>query len=456
MITVPLLSLFFAEQAAAVPVPSGLTASLIGLPAGGAAAAGAQAAVMADGAVKAMLIAKFKAAAATAVCALVAVSAAVAPAAMSGSSAEPDQETARLSEPAFILIDRSVSESDWSADGTAIVYIRYNRTGSLDFQLTGPEGKNRKIISFHPDSPEIPARHFGGPAWHPSGNFLAFFAQHPEAKSEKDDESAVYGVNSNLWILRISDGRVWNMTGYPVSAWYRLSGVTGPRFSPDGKRLIWSELVYLPSGDAALELGGWQFAAADFSIDNDVPVLENTERFEIGTQACFVHVCSFTPGGSGLLISANPDTGQAVHGLDILELDINTRALKPLTVSPAAWDSRACFLDSGKRILWMADRDVPDPYPPVSSNVWKNGRAAELWCMDRSGAGKKRITFFTENGHADNRWLKEQAGNVRMIRVADFSCDPNGRYAVCTVSFVGPEGGRDSLLVRIDLDSRLK
>ena len=447
IVTAPLLSLFFTEHAAAAAVPSGLTASLTGLSAGGAAAATVQAAAMAHGAVKAMLIAKIKAAAASAVSVLAVLSAAVIPAAVSGF----------VSEPAIMLMGRTVRESAWSADSGSLAYIRYNRQAEkLKLWKSDSEQKQHRRIVFDRDSAEIPERHFGGLTWHPSGRFLAFYAQHPEAQSEKDDISAVYGVNSNLWVLRLSDGRVWNLTGYPVSAWYKLTGVSSLRFSPDGKRLVWSELVYLPSGDAGLELGGWQLAAADFSIDNDVPVLGKPERFEIGTQACFVHVNCLTPGGSGLLISCNPDAGQAVHGLDIYELDLDTRSLTQLTDSPTAWDSRACFAASGNRILWVAGRDFPDPLPAVGSDAWKNGRAAELWCMDSSGAGKKRVTFFTENGHPDNDRLKEEAGNVRMIQVSDFSCDPGGRYAACTVSFFGADDGLDSLLVRIDLNSRLK
>ena len=265
--------------------------------------------------------------------------------------------------------------------------IAFDQLGAdqyFDVFTMNPDGSNEVCLTC--GRAGLPGRHMGNPAWHPSGDYVAFQAQKASAPANPISNffaNPGSGINNDIWIMNRQATRFWRLTDVPLQ-----HGVLHPHFSPNGDRLLWSELVS-PSGGP---IGEWALKIADFRTTDGVPRIENVRQHQPGRQRRFYESHGFTPDGTKIILSGNLEAGQDEKGGDIYVFDPASGDLQNLTNSPDQWDEHAQMAPSGDWIVWMSSRGVGgDPARPRT----------DYWVMRADGSDKRQITFFNAQGEPD-------------------------------------------------------
>ncbi len=377
---------------------------------------------------------------------------------------------------------------DWSPDGSRIAFDRLGADGFYDVWVMNADGTG--AVNLTDRKSGLPSKHCGNPAWHPSGKYLVFQAEKEEAPRFLDRQAEPgSGVLNDLWVIA-ADGsgarRVWRLdeaqlrrpdrakdefprqmermarrrqeqaerrawrddpsTPRPVTerdlrtaepppdpemrsfrrekgrrAWKEVPGTLHPHFSPDGRKLVWAERT----GSENRPFGSWLLRVGTFSIGADGPVLSDVKSYA-PFGAIFYESHSFSPDGSKVLFTANPD-----RRLDVCILDLATGRAEDLMRGFADWNEHAHFSPDGRAILFMSSRGYPFRARPLELKT-------EFWLMAADGSGKRRLTGFNDPASPDYR------GGATAV-AADSSWAPDGRRfagLVITASPEGPERGK--------------
>ena len=266
--------------------------------------------------------------------------------------------------------------------------IAFDQLGTdlyFDVFTMNPDGTNEVCLTC--GRTEVPGRHMGNPAWHPSGDYIAFQAQKASAPANPISDffaNPGSGINNDLWIMNRQGTRFWRMTDVPPMA----GGVLHPHFSPNGDRLLWSERLSAAGGP----IGEWALKIADFRTTDNVPRIENVQQYQPGRQRRFYEGHGFTPDGTKIIFSGNLEPGQEEGGGDIYLFHPASGELQNLTNSPDQWDEHAQMAPAGDWIVWMSSMGVGgDRARPRS----------DYWIMRADGSDKRQITFFNAQGERD-------------------------------------------------------
>lgn len=319
----------------------------------------------------------------------------------------------------------------WHPKEDLIAFDRIDSEGYFRPWLMQSDGSQQRplIVAV----PGFPTKHAGQPAWHPSGSYLALQAQQQNSPKWIHTKAAPgAGVLNDLWIISADGRRGWKVVALPSKINKHSAALLHPHFSPDGKRLIWSERI---SGNVK-PFGEWVIKLADVRFAGDgQPVLSNIRAFSPGNKKSFYETHNFHPDGRRFLF-----TGQQDVGLEIYAFDIDTGNTTRLTQDPAAWDEHAHYSPDGKKIVWMSSRELRFIVKPFDLQT-------EFWLMDADGSNPKRLTFFHDPASA-------HALRGDFAVAADIAWSPNGRSLVGLVITARPETReRDKgLIVRIDLE----
>jgi Tol biopolymer transport system component len=237
---------------------------------------------------------------------------------------------------------------DWSHATGLIAFDTLGADGYYDIGIVRADGSQRRnLTARHPD---LPSRHVGQPAWHPSGDYLVVQAEkqvHPRAGLKRAVEPGA-GVYNDLWLLVLESGRAYPLR---VVADEPGNGVLHAHFSRDGSQLAWSEM-YAPGkifGKRNL-LGRWRLMVADFSFETDGPLLSNIRAYEPGGPG-FYENHGFSPDGGSLLFSSNFE-GKGRLDSHIYTMDLRTERLVRLTQG-RGWNEHAHYSPDGEHIAWM-------------------------------------------------------------------------------------------------------
>ena len=314
---------------------------------------------------------------------------------------------------------------DWSPDGQRLAFDRLGEDGYFDVYTMATNGTDVRCLTCNKDG--LPAKSMGNPAWHPSGNYLAFQAQNAyQGLGSITDYFANpgIGVNNDLWIGDKEGVRFWRMTTVPT----QQGAVLHPQFSPQGNRLLWSERLSTDGG----KWGTWALKLADFRIDGSgVPHVDNVRTLQPGAQRQMYESHGFSPDGRLILFSGNLEAGQAETGADIYLLDPASGQLTNLTQSMDEWDEHAHFSPDGSTIVWMTNRSQ-------SWSMLFGVLHTDFWTMNADGSNKRRLTWF--NDHSSPQFL---SGGVI---AADSSWSPDGtRLATYLITDVR-RGGHSTIL----------
>jgi Tol biopolymer transport system component len=235
---------------------------------------------------------------------------------------------------------------DWSPKNV-IAFDQLGADSYFDVFTMNPDGSNERCLTCN--RPELPNRHMGNPAWHPSGDYIVFQVQKADAPVNPILDyfaNPGAGVNNDLWVMDSGATRFWRLTNVELFN----GGVLHPHFSTQGDKLLWSQRVSAQGGPT----GEWSLKVADFRISSGTPRIENIRTFQPGVQHRFYESHGFTPDGRKILFSGNLEAGQSESGGDIYTLDLDSGALTNLTNTPADWDEHAQISPRGGWIAWMS------------------------------------------------------------------------------------------------------
>ena len=312
---------------------------------------------------------------------------------------------------------------DWLPRGERLAFDRRGADGYFDIYTMTTLGSDVRCLTC--DKTELPNKSIGNPAWHPSGNYIAFVAQNSYAGLGTITDyfaNPGAGVNNDLWIMDKDGRQFWPLTQVKP----REGGVLHPHFSRNGDKLIWSERMSSAGGP----WGTWAIRLADFTLTGGTPAISNIQTLQPGVQHRMYETHGFTPDGRQILFSGNLQEGQDEESADIYLYNLQTGALTNLTDSMDEWDEHAQFSPDGRFIIWMTNKGQP--------SIPLGGLRTDYWLMDANGTNKRRLTYFNERGHAEYM----QGGVI----AADATWSPDGRRIASYVITDVRQGGVNVML----------
>jgi Tol biopolymer transport system component len=315
----------------------------------------------------------------------------------------------------------------WSAAHGLVAFDRQEGGRPYGLYTMRPDGSDQRCLTC--GRAGAPAGHKGNPAWHPSGQYLVFQAEKPSNRPGAVLAAPGRGVRNDVWVTTADGSSYTQLTDVGAGG-----GVLHPQFSPDGARLLWAERLGAgPNrGDTT---GEWAIKLADFTVSGGTPRVQNVRTFQPGGPV-FYETHGFSPDGSTILYSANPEPGQTLFGLDVYAMNLQTQAVRRLTTTVDQWDEHAHYSPDGRYIVWMSSMGCG------CTATRAQDLKTDFWIMDADGANKRQITFFNDD-------KSPHAALTRTKKVAaDSSWSPDGTQLVAYVITGVDEGP----IVRIDLD----
>src|SRR5580765_4921296 len=147
------------------------------------------------------------------------------------------------------------------------------------------------------------------------------------------------------------DGKTWyRLTDFKSGVKGTSDGFTGPAFTSDGKKAVWSQAA---DGNifAYSPFGRWELILADFEESNGIPRFTNLRN--ITPQGMnWNEPGNFHPDNESLLLTGSDQ--KDAQGMDQYVLNIRTRRLVNLTNSPAVWDEHGVFSPDGDKVGFMS------------------------------------------------------------------------------------------------------
>jgi hypothetical protein len=305
---------------------------------------------------------------------------------------------------------------DWCHKSDIVAFDRLGADGYFDVWLMNPDGSHQRPLTAH--TPDLPSRHVGMPAWHPSCRYLAVQAQQPASPRQFDNKAVPgAGIFNDLWVVTADGSRAWKLVAVSGKMSKDAEGILHPHFSHDGRRLLWSQRV----GAGKTSFGNWVLKLAEFEITPaGEPRLGTVRTLIPGGKPTFFESHGFSPDDRKIIYSGTPDVGMEIYTLDLV-----TGQVERLTDSPRAWDEHAQFSPDGRKIAWMSSEGL-------RFRVWPFDLQADFWWMNADGSGKQRLTYFHEKGHPHR--LAED-----FVVAADIAWSPDGKSLLALVVTRRPE-----------------
>ncbi len=100
----------------------------------------------------------------------------------------------------------------------------------------------------------LPGKHMGNGCWHPSGRWLVFTAEKAEHQGGSFEATPGFSGYNDVWAQSADGSWVRPLTDFTVTI---DKGAMIPRFSPDGKSLVWTA----GASDKGCGAGGAAFVA---------------------------------------------------------------------------------------------------------------------------------------------------------------------------------------------------
>jgi Tol biopolymer transport system component len=335
---------------------------------------------------------------------------------------------AAASEPAATVstLKEKGARLDWLGER-----IAFDMRGPGDFfavYVMDADGGNVRCLTC--GHPQLPGRHAGQPAWHPSGRYLAFQAEKASHRKVRFKHVLTpgAGVLNDLWLLDLETNAATLLREVEDAPG---RGTLHAHFSADGRRLSWSEMQEKGGMAKGTEFGFWALMVADFRADGGAPRLENVRSYVPGGPA-FYENHGFSPDGSRLIFSSNFEANKRLEA-HIYVMELAMQRLTRLTTD--AYNEHALFSPDGRAIAWM-------------STAGNRRGGTDYWLMDADGSNKRRLTWFNRKGSP------HYAG--RKVVVADLSWRPDGKAFAGYYGEGGPieSAGRRTKIILVELPPR--
>lgn len=278
-------------------------------------------------------------------------------------------------------------------DDKQISQVYVGRTGST--QLTCI------TCSQQPGGPK-PTRNKMQPTWYPKGNWIFMAVERDHySKTPILGLSKAYvkgqledGLWTNMWAVSV-DGRRWQqLTDFQSNKPGVGDGFTGPAFTPDGSKAVWSQamdgniIAYFP-------FGRWELREADVAITDGIPTLSNLQDITPKGMP-WNEPGNFAPDNTTLVFTGSVE--KDAEGMDQYTLNIKTGQVTNLTNSPKVWDEHGVFSPDGKKILFMSAY----PYRSEAKASKVLSIKTEFMLMNADGSDLTQLTHFKTPGHPES------------------------------------------------------
>ncbi len=272
---------------------------------------------------------------------------------------------------------------DWCKSSGTIAYAMRGPDHCYGIHICGPNGENDVWLT--DNNPHVPPGQKGSPSWHPSGKYILFAAEKPEHTRMHFESTPGLGSFSDLWLITADGAHGWQLTNTPYN---KNSGVIIPKFSHDGKRVVWAERVEAPRILNPKQFCGfWDIKVADFVEGPQGPFLTNVKIFRPGGNKAFNESYGFSPDDRKIIFCSDYNQ-QSFWTCQIFTCDADTGG-NITQLTEKSYNEHAVYSYDGQHIVWMSATDEK--------------RGTDWWMMNADGSNKKQITFFNKRGHPEYR-----------------------------------------------------
>ncbi len=331
---------------------------------------------------------------------------------------------------------------DWSVQGDSIVYDRRGGDGFYDLYLTDPDGASERCLTC--PLLEFRSAHAYAPAWHPSGDWIAFLAQPRASRLDLDTvrmASPDRGLHAELWVIS-RDGKGFFQLGPGRE---RGTAVLDAHFSHEGGHLAWSERASSSQG----AWSDWVVRVAEFR-NRSVPRLVDVETHE-PPRRTFLQVLDFSSDDRALLVAGGLD-GQSAAFVDLYLMPLagdrpqsrQSQARQPQALTRATGEANTAARISprGDVIAWASTRNQRRVGGAATRGLPLQPRDLWLRALDTSAAAgthfasAERLTYFNDPA------APEAVGGAA---VADVAWSPDGRVLAVQVVSQLRRGGQEAI-----------
>jgi acetyl esterase/lipase len=330
----------------------------------------------------------------------------------------------------------------WSHAKNLIAFDVGGKEGKSDIYTARLDGSDKRCLTC--DKKDVPQLQNGNPEWHPSGDWIVFQAQDPDLRLPPGQvgnfvASPGIGINNNIWMTNADGSKYWQITRVQ-----NRSGVLHPQFSPDGKKIVWSEIVKPGEG-----IGGqWAIKLGDFTIVNGEPRVTNIQTLTPGYLQLY-ETHGWSPDNRQIIFSGVPQ-GRFYYDMEIYTYDLTTQQLVRLTEN-SEWDEHAHYSPDGKWIAWMSSMNIPQVKSNSLEGMTRNPPKTDVWVtlapnasagVNADGSNKQRVTRFNDPKSPEGR---DASGGVI---VGDISWGPDSQSFVAKI-----QRGRVESIVLIEFSA---
>ena len=304
----------------------------------------------------------------------------------------------------------------WDQSGSnRIAYSMKESDGYYDIHFAYPDGSGDVCLTC--GSALLPNKHIACPYWHPSGKWLLMVVEQASHAGSSTDALPGFGAYCDIWIMNSIGTKAYKIVSIPSDIDH---GVIAPRFSHDGKQIVWTDRKARPDILNPLQQAGfWTIKVADFQFNpaDSMPIVSNIRTIEPVANG-FYEEYGFSPHDDRIIFCS--DINQTSF-LDehIYTIDSLGGHLSKLTESD--YNEHGFYKPDGSKIVWM-------------SSTQNGSGATDWWMMNIDGTNKERLTYFNE------RTSSEYAGHAVWCGLGSFSPDGKQFIGGRQVSLITQEG----------------
>ncbi len=304
----------------------------------------------------------------------------------------------------------------WDQSGSNL--IAYSKKGAdtyYDIYYSNPDGSGTVCLTCNHDS--LPNKHICMPDWHPSGKWLIMAVEKAVHPGSSTDALPGFGAYCDIWIMNKQGTKAYKIVDIPNDYDH---GVIAPRFSHNGKKIIWTDRKVQPNFlNLHQQAGYWVIKTADFGFraSDSMPEISNIRTIEPVANN-FYETYGFSPDDSRIIFCSNMNyptfLDEHIYTIDTLGNNI-------LKLTSADYNEHGFYKPDGSKIVWM-------------SSTKSTYGGTDWWMMDVDGSNKRRLTYMNE---PDN---EQSAGSARWAGLGSFAPDGTRFIGGVQTSLVTQEG----------------